>query len=347
MPDVNETVVATEQVAEPKSILDVLDAQFPNAPDDPTVPQEPEAVDPDQSEKVEDEEGEKENEPDAEKAEKEPEPTAEKPAEPAPVSEAEKEIADLGLKSERSQKRFKELYERASKVSEMEETLKQQEQVFQTMENLGVTPDQFSQAIGLIGFINSQDPGKLEMAYEVLSQELAQIGRKIGKSAPGYDPVQDDPDLLAKVKRGELDPADAAEFARLKRQNQLVTERTQAQVQAQAQMAEAEACRQSLNQLETHLRANDPLYEAKRDILMPILKAQMASVPFADRPALFMQAYQSIKLPAMVAPSAAPSQVVRPDPANTARPKSGAGGPVPTSTLDAVEMAIRGSRRDY
>lgn len=349
MPDVNENVTANEPVAEPSSILDVLNAQFPNAPDDPTVPE------PVESEPVAEADSEADAEPDGEarpegepggEGEKPADPVAEKPAEPAQASEADKEIADLGIKSERSKARFKELYERASKTSELESRLAEQEKVWETMESMQITPDQFSQAIGVIGFINSQDPAKLEMAYEVLSKEIELLGRKLGKAAPGYDPVQDDPDLASKVKRGELDPQDARELAELRRKNALVAERSQASLAQQAQAVEAEACRQSLNQLEVQLRQTDPQYDAKVKVLMPLLQTQMASVPFADRPATFLRAYQSLQLPATVAPSA-PPPVVRPDPANTARPKSGAGGPVPTSTLEAVEMAIRGSRRDY
>lgn len=336
MPDIDEKQIEPQTTPEgvpetASSVQDVLDAAFPDAPDDPTIPHEEEPA----------------AEPEEAAGEPEAEPAAEEeaaPAEPekAAKSEIEQEMDSLGITKEKTRARFHELSEQAKKAEEYKAVLDQQEQVFATMENLGVTPDQFSQAIGLIGFINSNEPGKLEMAYEALTKEVELLARKLGKPAPGYDPVADEPELLDKVKRGELDQTDAQELARLRRQNTLLAERTQREQTVAVQQAEARACAESLNQLEAQLRSSDPLYETKKSILMPLLQVQMGSIPYADRPAVFLRAYQNIQLPAMVAPSGAP-QVTRPDPANTARPKSGAGAPVPTSTLEAIDLALKGA----
>jgi hypothetical protein len=55
--------------------------------------------------------------------------------------------------------------------------------------------------------------------------------------------------------------------------------------------------RADLNLLEAHLRATDPQYEAKRNLLVPILQPIFKQIPRSNWKALFEQAYAGVKVP--------------------------------------------------
>jgi hypothetical protein len=272
-------------------------------------------------------------------AEAKPEAADDTPPADAPVlSEHEQNVEDeikaLGLTKDDTQRRFRELANEAREGREYRETVQAQEKVFQHLESSGITGEQFGMMTAIAGDVNSNDPARLDRAYQALSAELASLGKKLGKEAPGYDPLSEFPELAKRVDEGDIDRATAVELAGARRREAVTREHVQVTHAQSEQTRQLNATRDGLNALEAELKANDPDYSRKRAILEPIMRATLPGVPADKWVATYAEAYAKLQLPA-----AAPV-VTRPDPANARRPEGGAGGARPKNAEEAVLAAL-------
>jgi len=246
----------------------------------------------------------------------------------------EEEMKSLGLTKEDTQKRFRELANEAREGRKYRETVEAQEKVFHHLESNGITAEQFGIMTAVVGDLNSSDPVRLERAYNALVEETKAIAKKLGKEAPGYDPLSEMPELARKVEDGELDRATAVELASARRREAAAREHSQTVNQRTQQDQALNAARDGLNQLEATLKARDPLYAQKRAILEPIMRQTLRNVPPQDWAATYADAYTKLNLPAP-APAA-----TRPAPDNPRRPAGGAGGATPKNAEEAVMAAL-------
>lgn len=274
-------------------------------------------------------------------------PAAEQtPEEKAKAEEArlDAEAKALGITKPDTTAKFKELSREAARVREMEpelvqlrERVEQQQEIFNYMEQHGVTGQQFGQAVAVLSSINSGDPVKLQTAFDMLSAQLEEIGKQLGRPVGSYDPLSAHADLVEKINRGDIDREDALEIAQLRQTRAQASAYSEQQSTQTAQQREMAAVTRELEALETHLKATDPQFSAKWAVLAPTLVPVLSNLPLSQRASAFRQAYAAFQLPA--AP-AVPAQT-RPDPANPGRPAMGAGAKTPTNSAEAIMQGLQ------
>lgn len=257
------------------------------------------------------------------------------PAQPDAPKSVEDEIKDLGITNDRTQKRFRELSERASEADSLRERAGKVTDWEQTIQSTGTTPQQFGATLLYLTDINSGDPVRMNRAYETMEAELKFLGEKLGREAPGFDPLAAHPDLAEKVKTGDLDRAAAVELVQHRQRGVLQTEQQQNQQRvSQSQQAEQQGL-QAVADLGNQLRTSDPQFLQKFAYLAPTVEIIQATMPPAQWAAAIQQAYQ--RLPPI--PAAAPAVAARPN--NPARASAAPAVPAtPKNPSDAFAFGV-------
>lgn len=232
------------------------------------------------------------------------EPAKEDPKpEEQPAKSVDDEIKDLGITNERTQKRFRELSERAAEVEPLRTKAAKADEWEQTITSTGASPQQFGNALNYLAAINSKDPDAMAQAYDAMSKELQWLGQRIGREAPGFDPISAHPDLAEKVASGDLTREVAAEMAQHRQRGVLQQEqRTTQQQTVQAQQAQEQGLAQ-VQALGSQLKAADPAFAQKLQFLMPAVELIQSTMPPDQWAAAFHNAY--LRLPAVAAPAPA------------------------------------------
>lgn len=265
-------------------------------------------------------------------------------AQPEAAKSVDDEIKDLGITNERTQKRFRELSERASEAEAFREKAGRVNDWEQTIASTGTTPEQFGATLVYLTDINSGDPARMNRAYDTMQNELQVLGKKLGREAPGFDPLSEHADLAEKVKSGDMDRATAVELIQHRQRGALQQNHHAEQSRAaQAQQAEQQAL-QDVAALGNQLRTSDPQFLQKFAYLQPTVEIIQATMPPAQWAAAIQQAYQ--RLPGVAAPAAAPAAPVRPNnparasaaPAKAATPKD----PYAAFDMGVAEAQARG-----
>lgn len=256
-------------------------------------------------------------------------------AQPAQGKTVDEEIKDLGITNERTQKRFRELSERASEAESLRDRAGKVNDWEQTIQSTGTNPQQFGATMLYLTDINSGDPVRMNRAYETMEAELKFLGEKLGREAPGFDPLAAHPDLAEKVKTGDLDRAAAVELVQHRQRGVLQQEHQQSQQRAsQSELAEQQGL-QAVADLGAQLRTADPQFQQKFAYLAPTVEIIQATMPPAQWAAAIQQAYQ--RLPAI--PAAAPAVAARPN--NPARASAAPAVPAtPKNPADAFSFGV-------
>ncbi len=237
----------------------------------------------------------------------------------------------------RAAARAKELEPLETEVQELRQTVAQQQEVFDHLERNGINGEQFGEAVMVLSFMNSGDPVRMQRAYDTLSQQVAALGKQLGLEAPGVDPLADHPDLQHAVEGMEIDRKHALELAHARKMKAATIQHSSQQGQALVAQQEQQRVVQELTALEQQLRASDPQFAAKWQLLRPTLLPLLSQLPLNMRANAFREAYAAFQLPA--AP-VAPAQT-RPDPANPGRPAMAAGAKAPTNTAEAIMLGMK------
>ena len=256
-------------------------------------------------------------------------------AQPEQGKTVDEEIKDLGITNERTQKRFRELSERASEADSLRERAGKVTDWEQTIQSTGTTPQQFGATLLYLTDINSGDPVRMNRAYETMEAELKFLGEKLGREAPGFDPLAAHPDLAEKVKTGDLDRAAAVELVQHRQRGVLQNEQQQNQQRlSQSQQAEQMGL-QAVADLGAQLRTTDPQFQQKFAYLEPTVEIIQSTLPPAQWAAAIQQAYQ--RLPPI--PAAAPAVAARPN--NPARASAAPAVPAtPKNPADAFSFGV-------
>ncbi|MBH1643710.1 hypothetical protein I5U75_09600 [Stenotrophomonas maltophilia] len=295
-------------------------------------------------------------------------PPAAAEAEQQPDADTEAEIASLGLK-EKSAERFrgmaaeiKELapLREAMKASGIEDVAKLPDVVkraeagdflFEEISKTGTSPEQYGMALEYLGLIAKAGRGDLvaaDKAYTTMAAEMAVLAKMLGKEVPGvHDPLANHQDLRAEVEAGDLPRARAVEIAG-QRDRAAYTGSVERQ-RTESQQAVAQARQAAFDGLQAYaaeMKATDPSYLAKREVLQGHVKAIMATYPPREWERRTAIAYASIRLPEQTMSPAAPAA-----PAAPAQPRPGPmrpSGPRPAmdpttfaSPMDALEYGIQ------
>ncbi|MCW0413488.1 hypothetical protein NG831_06505 [Xanthomonas sacchari] len=249
--------------------------------------------------------------------------------EAAPPADVEAEIKDLGIKNERAAQRFRELSERAAEVEPLRAQAARASEWEQTVTSTGATPEQFGSALNYLRAINSGNPQAMNNAYDVMQKELQWLGEKLGREAPGFDPLSVHADLAEKVKAGDITREAASEIVQHRQRLQLQQQHDTSQQQSwQAQQAEQMGLQQ-VAALGNQLRTADPDFQRKFQFLAPTVALIQQTLPPQQWAAQIQAAYQQLPaLPPAQAPAARPSSPspIRPSgtPALAAKPKNAA-----------------------
>lgn len=254
----------------------------------------------------------------------------------------EKEIKDLGITSDRATKRFRELSQKAAQVEPLQTKAAQLEDWNETIQSTGADPEQLGRSLGYLAAINSRDPTQMNQAYDALSQELAWLGERLGRDAPGFDPLSKHPDLLALVEAGELPRATAKELVAARQSGALVQEQRTTQDQATQIKRQQDDALVEVAKLGDTLRAAEPEhFQQKFATLLPTIKIIQRTLPPAQWSKEIEAAYR--ELPAMAAP--APSPNPRASQATTPQPLRPTGTSpaqmrAPTNDVDAFALGV-------
>ncbi|HST44501.1 MAG TPA: hypothetical protein VLK29_04670 [Luteimonas sp.] len=238
---------------------------------------------------------------------------AQPPADAAPVADVEAEIKDLGIKNERAAQRFRELSERVAEVEPLRAKAVRADEWEQTVTSTGATPEQFGAALNYLRAVNSGSPEAMTQAYDVMQKELQWLGEKLGREAPGFDPLSAHADLAEKVKAGDITREAAAEIVQHRQRSQLQEQHQTTQKQNwQAQQAEQQGLQQ-VAALGEQLRTSDPDFQRKFQFLAPTMALIQQTLPPQQWAAQIQAAYQ--QLPALPpVQAAAPARPASPSP---------------------------------
>ncbi|HHA2789735.1 TPA: hypothetical protein ACOEQ0_000044 [Stenotrophomonas maltophilia] len=292
-------------------------------------------------------------------------PPAAAEGEQQPDADTEAEITALGLK-EKSAERFRGMAAEIKELAPLREAMKAAgiedvtklpdvvkraeagDFLFEEISKTGTSSEQYGMALEYLGLIGKAQQGDMvaaEKAYTTMAGELAALAKLLGKEVPGvHDPLANHQDLRAEVEAGDLPRARAVEIAG-QRDRAAYTgsvERQRTESQQAVEQARQDAF-DGLQAYDAEMKATDPSYLAKREVLQGHVKAIMATYPPREWERRTAIAYASIKLPEQPmspAPAAAPAQP-RPGPMRPGGP-----GPamVPTtfaSPMDALEFGIQ------
>lgn len=280
------------------------------APAQPQDPEQPPAGDPAPADPAK-----PQDPPPGEPAPQDP-PPAEPPVEdPKPADQpktVDEEIKELGITNERTQKRFRELSERAAEADSLRVLAARADEWQQTVSSTKATPEQFGNALGYLAAINSGDPAQMRAGYDAMQEELRWLGQKLGLEAPGFDPLSAHADLAEKVKAGELTREAAGELIQSRQRGALQAEHEQARRQEEAASQARDLGLSQVAAVGNQLRTSDPQFAQKLAYLQPTIEVIQASMPPEQWAQAVLNAYQ--KLPAVTAPAPAAPRPTAPNP---------------------------------
>lgn len=154
---------------------------------------------------------------------------------------------------EETRQRFETMKARFDEVAGERDTYKEQnEQWMGTVQATGTNPEQLNAAFQYLTAVNSGDVAGLERAYEFLQAEAAVIGKMLGKEGPGYDPLEEHPDLKKRVDDLEIERADALQIAEARAVTNTTAQAQKSAASTQQQQQDAQGAQdQGLRDLAT------------------------------------------------------------------------------------------------
>lgn len=259
--------------------------------------------------------------------------------EPTAAQKVDDEIKELGITNERTQKRFRELSERAAEVEPLRARAAAADEWEDLVLSTGASPEQFGQTMNYLKAMSSGDPQSLEAAHAMLTEGLAELSRRLGRAGPGVDPLADHADLQAQVNAGDMDRKFAEELAQARARAGLETERTAQQQQtATAEAAQREGVN-AVAALGQRLRTSDPDFERKFAFLGPAVELIQRTMPPAQWAGEIERAWTRLPpMPAPAAPRAPGPMPLRPAGASTQVART------PANDVDAFQLGVDRAR---
>ncbi|HHA2739666.1 TPA: hypothetical protein ACOFBV_000852 [Stenotrophomonas maltophilia] len=292
-------------------------------------------------------------------------PPAAAEGEQQPDADTEAEIASLGLK-EKSAERFRGMAAEIKELAPLREAMKAAgiedvaklpdvvkraeagDFLFEEISKTGTSSEQYGMALDYLALISKAGQGDMvaaEKAYTTMASEMAVLAKMLGKEVPGvHDPLANHQDLRAEVEAGDLPRARAVEIAG-QRDRAAYTgsvERQRTESQQAVEQARQDAF-DGLQAYDAEMKATDPSYLAKREVLQGHVKAIMATYPPREWERRTAIAYASIKLPEQPMTPAAPAAPAqpRPGPMRPSGPRPAMDPTTFASPMDALEYGIQ------
>lgn len=330
----DEELAATDMEAEPEDAPVAeeapVDESEPEPEPEPT-PDEPEAAEP---------------EPEPEPEDK-PEPEA-KAEEPKPEEAKEEKPSDeFGTLEdgvpEKTRERFQSIKDKYDEmVAERDAVRAEADKWVEAVQSTGTNPEQFGMALTWLKKVNSRDPQELEDAYEIMLNEVKVLGQSLGKPLPGvYDPLDEYPDLKAKVDDGLMDDAAAQEVAQARAMRKLSESSRQTEQQSLKEKEIYDNTMNEVRQFGAQLQQSDPYFNQKMQYLEPIITAAVSSgAPPQNWLKIIKGAYEKLPNPVTAAPTPPKPHVPDPIRPTGTTPATSAMEKEPGNELEALNQAL-------
>ena len=285
----------------------------------------------------------------AENADETPEP--EKPVEETPPVEekAEEEQQEPGISDDsdlyaepeglkpKAQERFRALVDNNKNVTQELEGAKQaMAEIHKTVENSGMSPEEFGQMISYAQFANSQDTDDHEYAFKLIEAEYQRMATKIGKEVEGVDLFADFPDIKAKVDGYELSKEDALEIINSRKQNSPKPQQEPPQNQVKDDAEEKADSIEGVKSFMDSMAKTDIDFGTKESILLEQVKEIQDNYPVKQWPVIVKQIYNNIGRLGSKTKQAKKASDSAPLKSTTTT----GGASAPQSALDAVRFAL-------
>jgi hypothetical protein len=207
----------------------------------------------------------------------------------------------------------------------------------------GSTPEQYGEAISWLSLFNSPKVEDRRAAYELVENVADRMATLLGIDRAVQDPLVGHADLIAAVKANPATMPMAKEIARTRNAAKFTGDIQQGQ-QRQQQTAdqarqEHEQAKTDLNAFDAEMRGKDPLYDAKRKLIVPILQPLFKTIPKSQ----WAQAYRDAYAQARVKPKnpgAVGGKQTKGQPLRGGKNPAGGQSRAATSALDAMNGAI-------
>lgn len=279
-----------------------------------------------------------------------PEPTPEEKAVTDAKTADDAEIKLLGIKSEKTAARFRELNSEARKVPELTKQIEtfqplaeQAERFNAIIADTKANADQIGIALHCLKQINSGDLVQRRAALKTLSEQAAGLAKELGEPIQGVDPVTGHADLNEQIENGVITREAALELARARavnsQQERIRTSQTDQQQREQEFNTTLDTAVANLNAVGVRLKSSDSQYQAKLDTMqksgtIEMMKENVHPSRWVES---FQKAYSKIAVePARPAPGAMP---LRPTGADSSAMKR-----EPKNDLEAFEMGAASVR---
>lgn len=208
----------------------------------------------------------------------------------------------------------------------------------------GSTPEQYGEAISWLSLFNSPKIEDRKTAYELVENVAERLATLLGIDRQLQDPLAGHPDLQAAVKANPASAVMAKEIARNRNAAKFTGEIHQG-VQKQQQTAEQakqehEAAKTALNAFDAEMRSKDPLYDAKRKIIVPILQPLFKTLPKTQWAQAYKDAYARVRVqPKNKGGTVKPAKG---QPLRGGKQPAGGQSRQPSSAMEAMNAAIAG-----
>lgn len=206
----------------------------------------------------------------------------------------------------------------------------------------GSSPEQYGEAISWLSLFNSPKTEDRKAAYELVENVADRMATMLGIDRAAADPLAGHADLIASVKANPAAMAMAKEIARNRNAakftgdiNDGQRQRQQTELQKQQEHDQAKV---DLNAFDVKMRLEDPLYERKRKLIVPILQPLFKKIPKAQWAEAYKNAYAQARVQPKGKLNGAGSNRAQPLRGN----KNPAGGQsrAPASALEAMNAGI-------
>jgi hypothetical protein len=246
--------------------------------------------------------------------------------------------------SERTTARMKALVETVKSQAGL---MEQHTQLFDAVRATGANPNEFAAMLQYMTMVRQNDPAVMEKAYGILQGELRALSIKMGKPVAEVNLLTDpaNKDLVDEIVAGKISNPRAHEIAVARAR--LKGDQTAAKTTNDAERQKADAVtaekqgRADLDGLEGELRKRDGdgLYQAKYDVLVPMLDEHFTRLEPKFWKETFRSFYDKLKVQA----PAVPVIPAKPQPLRPKQPAGSGNSPAaPKSALEAINAALEG-----
>lgn len=233
---------------------------------------------------------------------------------PEDMTDEQRDEADakaLGFKNQKANTEFKamraelrELRPLQEKLADVEPMAERWSKVYQYCQTNDIDADAFAQGMAMTAGTRSKDPAIMAKTLEGLEWEADRLRKKLGVAGGKYDPLTEEGnrDLAQAVENEEMTPQLAQQQARMRAElahRQGIEQQTRQQAEERQTTNQArQAAINELDAIGNEYAKLDPMYQAKSDLLVPMLQPIFSRLPPAEWAAAFRQAYSEFKLPA-------------------------------------------------